>query len=179
MFNQIKNFFGNIILTNQIKAKKEKHAFMPFDKADEIGIIYNAEDMKNEQKVQQFASELRSEGKKVFLLGFINKKEMPYKRVPHINSELFLNTNLTFFNLPDADKIGRFIDMKFDILFNIYNEETLALQGISVLSKSKYQLGAQMNHATKLFDLTIDTGNNKDIYYLAKQMEYYLKVILP
>jgi hypothetical protein len=67
--------------------------------------------------------------------------------------------------------------MKFDILFNIYNEETLALHGISVLSKAKYQLGAQMNLATQLFDMTIDTGNNKDLYYLAKQMEYYLKAI--
>lgn len=177
MFNQIKNFFGKIILANSIKAKKEKHAFISFDKANEIGIIYNAEDMQNEKKVQQFAGDLRSEGKKVYLLGFINQKEMPYKRVPHISSELFLNTNLTFFRLPDPDKIGRFLDMKFDILFNIYNEETLALQGISVLSKAKYQIGAQMNHATKLFDMTIDTGNNKDLYYLAKQMEYYLKAI--
>jgi hypothetical protein len=177
MFNQIKNFFGKIILANLIKAKKEKHAFMSFDKANEIGIIYNAEDMQNEKKVQQFASDLRSEGKKVYLLGFINQKEMPYKRVPHISSELFLNTNLTFFNLPDPDKIGRFLDMKFDILFNIYYEETLALQGISVLSKAKYQIGAQMNLATQLFDMTIDTGNNKDLYFLAKQMEYYLKVI--
>jgi len=177
MFNQIKNYFGKIILQNQIKAKKAKHAFMPFDKANEIGIIYNAESMQNEQKIQQFAGELRSEGKKVYLLGFINQKEMPNKRVPHISSELFLNSNLTFFNLPNPDKIGRFIDIKFDILFNVYNEETLALQGISVLSKAKYQLGAQMNLATKLFDLTIDTGRNKDLYFLAKQMEHYLKVI--
>jgi hypothetical protein len=177
MFKKIKNFFGKIILINQINAKNEKHAFMAFDKANEIGIIYNAEDMQNEKKVQQFANDLRSEGKKVYLLGFINQKEMPYKRVPHISSELFLNTSLTFFNLPDPDKIGRFLDIKFDVLFNIYNEETLALQGISVLSKAKYQLGAQMNHATKLFDMTIDTGTNKDLYYLAKQMEYYLKAI--
>ena len=150
---------------------------MPFDKANEIGIIYNAENLQNEQKVQQFASDLRNEGKKVHLLGFINQKEMPNKRNQQISSELFLNTNLTFFNLPNPEKIGRFIDIKFDILFNVYNEETLALQGISVLSKAKYQLGAQMNLATKLFDLTIDTGRNKDLYFLAKQMEHYLKVI--
>jgi hypothetical protein len=25
--------------------------------------------------------------------------------------------------------------------------------------------------------MTIDTGSNKDLYFLAKQMEYYLKVI--
>jgi hypothetical protein len=150
---------------------------MPFDEAVEVGIIYNAEDMQSEQKIQQFAGDLRSAGKKVFLLGFINQKEMPNKRVPHVSSELFLNTNLTFFNLPNPDKIGRFIDTKFDLLFNIYHEETLALQGISVLSKAKYQIGAQMNLATKLFDITIDTGNNKDLYYLAKQMEFYLKTI--
>lgn len=107
MFNQIKNYFGKIILNNQLKSKKDKHTFMPFDKAVEVGIIYNAEDMQNEQKIQQFAGDLRSAGKKVFLLGFINQKEMPNNRVPHVSSELFLNTNLTFFNLPNPDKIGR------------------------------------------------------------------------
>jgi hypothetical protein len=34
-----------------------------------------------------------------------------------------------------------------------------------------------MNLATQLFDITIDTGDNKDLYYLAKQMEFYLKAI--
>jgi hypothetical protein len=65
----------------------------------------------------------------------------------------------------------------FDLLFNVYHEENISLQGVSVLSKAKYQLGAQMNLATQLFDITIDTGENKDLYYLAKQMEFYLKSI--
>ena len=74
MFNQIKNFFGKIILANLIKAKKEKHAFMSFDKANEIGIIYNAEDMQNEKKVQQFASELRKVKRFIYLVLLTKKK---------------------------------------------------------------------------------------------------------
>jgi hypothetical protein len=91
--------------------------------------------------------------------------------------EFYWKEKLNFFNLPSAEKIGRFIDTPFDLLFNIYHEENISLQGVSVLSKAKYQLGAQMNLATQLFDITIDTGENKDLYYLAKQMEFYLKAI--
>ena len=177
MFEQLKNYFGGLILKQQLKAKQTKHAFMPFDKAQEIGIVYNAENMADEQKVQQFANDLRGEGKKVYLLVFINQKELPVKRKPHISSELYWREYLTFFNLPKPDKIGRFIDTQFDLLFNVYHEEMLALQGISSLSKAKYQLGAQMTFATDLFDITIDTGANKDLYYLAKQMEHYIKSI--
>ena len=39
-----------------------------FDKAKEIGIIYNADDVQNENKAQQFATDLRNEGKKVMLI---------------------------------------------------------------------------------------------------------------
>ena len=177
MFDNIKNFIGKIILSNQVSAKKNRHLFMPFDKAQEIGIIYNASEGNNEQKIQQFASDLRNEGKKVYLLGFVNEKELSYKKVPHISSEFYWKEKLNFFNLPSAEKIGRFIDTPFDLLFNVYHEENISLQGVSGLSKAKYQLGAQMNLATQLFDITIDTGENKDLYYLAKQMEFYLKSI--
>lgn len=177
MLNNIKNFFGNLVLKSMIQAKKGKHAFMPFDNAKEIGIIYNADDVQNENKAQQFATDLRNEGKKVMLMGFINAKELPPKRMPHINSEYYWQEKLSFFNLPNADKIGQFPNIQFDILFNIYHEENISMQGLSVISKAKYQLGAQMNLATQIFDMTIDTGNNKDVYYLAKQMEFYLKAI--
>jgi pimeloyl-ACP methyl ester carboxylesterase len=76
MFDNIKNFIGRIILSNQVSAKKNRHLFMPFDKAQEIGIVYNASESNNEQKIQQFASDLRNEGKKVYLLGFVNEKEL-------------------------------------------------------------------------------------------------------
>ena len=177
MLNQIKSYLGSFILNNQIKAKKAKNKFMPYKNAIEIGIVYNAESIKDEQKVQQFANELRADGKKVLLLGFLDVKELPFNRVPHISCELYWKEKLNFFNLPNPEKIGRFINTKFDILFNIYHEENISLQGISVLSNAKYQVGAQMNRAVKLFDLTIDTGDNKDVYYLAKQMEHYISTI--
>lgn len=177
MLENIKNYLGNFVLKSMMKAKKSKNQFVPFDIANDIGILYNADDIQNENKVQQFATDLRNEGKKVVLMGFINAKELPAKRIPQINNDYYWKGKLTFFNLPDTNKIGPFPNISFDILFNIYHDETISLQGLSVMSKAKYQLGAQMNLATQIFDMTIDTGSNKDVYYLAKQMEFYLKAI--
>ena len=110
-------------------------------------------------------------------MGFVNEKELSAKQNPQINSEYFWKEKLTIFNLPNTDKIGQFPNIQFDLLFNIYFDENISMQGLSVVSKAKYKLGAQMNLATQIFDMTIDTGNNKDVYYLAEQMEFYLKAI--
>lgn len=177
MLDNIKNFCGRFILRNLIKVKKAKNQFTTLEKAKEIGIIYDANDSKNEGKIQQFAAELRNNGKKVLLMGFINEKELSAKQNPQINSEYFWKEKLTFFNLPNTDKIGQFPNIQFDLLFNIYFDENISMQGLSVVSKAKYKLGAQMNLATQIFDMTIDTGKNKDMYYLAKQMEFYLNAI--
>lgn len=177
MIEHLKNYLGNFVLRNMIKAKKGQNKFVPFDNAKDIGILYFADSIENENKVQQFASELRNEGKKVFLMGFVNAKQLPGRLIPQINNEYYWKERLTFFNLPDNEKIGQFSDNQFDILFSVYFEENIALQGLSVLSKAKYKLGTQMNLATQIFDMTIDTGGNKDLYYLAKQMEFYLKAL--
>jgi len=177
MLENIKNFFGKIILSNKIKLFNSKNKRPSFEKLFEIGIIYNADDKTNENKIQEFAAELRQEGKKVFLLGFINQKELPLKRTQNISSEFFWKEKLTFFNLPIKEKIGNFLDSNFDVLFNIYFEEENALIGASLLCKAKYKIGATVNQSTQLFDMTIDTGKNKDVYFLAKQMEFYLKTV--
>lgn len=177
MLELVKNFFGKIILVRKIKLNRNKNKRISFENSLEIGIIYNADDEKNENKIQEFAAELRKEGKKVALLGFINQKELLPKKVPHISSEFFWKEKLSFFNLPIKEKIGNFLDTNFDILFNIYFEEENALLGSTLICKAKYKIGAQMNYATHLFDMTIDTGKNKDVFYLAKQMEFYLKTI--
>ncbi len=172
---KIKNHFGRIYLHAEIKKQKKQNKLISFDSINEIGIVYNADNTSEEIIAHNFASHLRNEGKKVLLLGFVNQNKLPHNKKIHISSEFFCREKLNWFNLPEKNKIGRFLEIRFDLLLNLYHDNLLPLQAISVYSKAQYKMGGNIKDALKYFDFIIDTGNTKDINNLANQMEHYLK----
>ncbi len=177
VLDNIKTTIGSIFLRRNMSRSDERHNRLPFDQMQEIGIVYNAGDKTDEAAVQTFANELRDQGKKVFLLGYVHLKHLPHSKKIHITSEFFWKEKLSFFNLPDPARIGRFLDIRFDVLMNLYFDELLPLKGVAALSKARYRVGANVKDAVRLYDCVLDTGSNHDVYNLAKQMEHYLKVM--
>lgn len=172
----IKNRFGRYLLDKNTRQKS--HRIQPsFEQLHEIGIVYNANEKNNEEKINLFANYLREQGKKVFMLGYVNANTLPVSKKFHITSEYFWREKLTPFNLPDKIKIGRFLETPFDLLMNIYFEAELPLQAIGALTKAKYRIGAQIKDAVRFNDTIIDTAQNKDLQHLASQMVYYLKAV--
>ncbi len=172
----IKNKLGRYLLNKNTKLKT--HRIQPsFEQVHEIGIVYNANEKNNEEKINLFANYLREQGKKVFMLGYVDAKTLPVSKKFHITSEYFWREKLTGFNLPDKIKIGRFLETPFDLLMNIYFEADLPLQAIGAYTKAKYRIGARIPNALPFNDTLIDTDQNKDLQHLASQMVYYLKAV--
>jgi hypothetical protein len=107
----------------------------------------------------------------------VNAPKLPYQNKFHISSEYYWQETLTFFNLPEKAKIGRFLEFEFDLLMNLFFEKELPLQAIAALSKSRFSMAANLSNALPYNDVLIDTGSNKDIVNLAMQMIHYLKVL--
>ncbi len=173
----IKTFFGKRKLNFQAKNIHKKNNLISFDKVAEIGIVYDANNKNAEDSIQHFAASLREIGKKVFLMGFVDEKVLPFSKKMHIQSEYFWQEKLDGFNLPDKNKIGRFLSTKFDILMCLYFEDTLPLHAMSVYSKADYKISAMHIGGTMYFDAMIDTKNNKDLDNLSQQIFHYLNVI--
>ncbi len=177
IIENIKNTIGRYLLHKGIKKTTKKVEVPSFNNIHEIGIVYNATEKSNEDTILRFANYLREEGKKVFTLGYLDARTLPFNKKLHIQSEYFWKERLTPFNLPDPVKIGRFMDTHFDLLMNISFEDILSIQAISALSKAKYRMAAQIPHALSYNETLIDTGSNKDLKNLAMQMEHYLKSV--
>lgn len=171
----IKNKIGRFLLNKEVKTKSK--TLPKYTSLQNISIVYDAENKVTEEQVNLFASELRNEGKKVFLFGFVNQKQLPSSKKLHITSEFFWKEQLSFFNLPIKHRLGKIVTEPYDLLINLYFDDILPLQAISTFSKAKFKIGSNSNLAIKYNDLLIDTGNNKNIYNLAHQMQHYLKVI--
>lgn len=175
---QLKTKIGRIILQRNLpKAKQQVHAIPHFSDLHEVGIIYNANSKENEEQINQIAHFLREQGKKVWMMGYVDSKTLPTNKKFHISSEYFWKEKLNFFNLPEPSKIGNFITHKFDLILNLYIESELPLQALSTYCQSGYSMGAQLPNGLSYNDSIIDIGSDKNIQNLAAQMVHYLKVI--
>lgn len=177
IIEDIKNYIGRWQLNREINQKSKKNKRLSLDQAQHIGIVYNAENKENEQAVSQYASDLRAEGKKVFMLGYVDSKQLPHTKKFLLNSEFFWKEKLNGINLPIKGKIGQFLQLEFDLLLNLYQEPLLPMQAIAAYSNAKYRVGAQMDGGLNYYDAIIDTGNKKDLRYLIEQIDFYLRTI--
>lgn len=177
LIEEIKNYIGRFLLGREISQKKLKRKFIPFGEVQHIGIVYSADDKNVEEVVNNYANQLRSEGKKVFLMGYVDMKELPHNKKFNLQSEFFWKEKLNGFNIPIKGKIGRFLELEFDLLLNLYIEPSLPMQAIAAYSNARYRVGAHVEGGLDYYDAMINTGEKRDLNFLIEQIDFYLKNI--
>lgn len=179
LIDNLKNKIGAWFLSRQVKANKGMQHVPSLASIHEIGIIYNATESKQEEQITNIAHFLREQGKKVQTIGFVDAKVLPHNRKFHISSTYFWREQLNVFNIPQEEKVGQFMQHKFDLILNLYFEPIFPLQAMSTLCKAKFKMGAQINNSLAYNDSIIDIGEDKNATQLASQIIHYLNVINP
>jgi len=177
LIEDIKNYIGRFILGREISEKKLKRNFVSFNNVQHIGIVYNAEKKDEEALVTNYANKLRQDGKKVFMMGYVDTKQLHHSKKFNLQSEFFWKEKLNAFNLPIRGKIGRFLELDFDLLINLYFEPSLPMQAIAAYSNAKYRIGAKIHGGLDYIDAMIDIGEKKNLTFLIDQIDFYLKSI--
>lgn len=172
-----KNYIGRWQLKQEVTKRKRQSTLISFNQVQHIGILYHADNKEHEQLIAKYAGELRAEGKKVFMMGYVDAKLLPHTKKFLLNSEYFWKEKLNGFNLPVKGKIGQFLQVEFDLLLNLYMEPLLPLQAIAAYSKAKYRVGSQIENGLQFYDAIIDTGNQKSLHYFIEQIDFYLRQI--
>lgn len=175
--DDIKKRLGRIALDKQIKGLHTARKTKSFEEASYIGIVYNASDEDEARMVQEYTLSLRGQGKKVFQLGFVNEKELPFKFKFLANTEYFWLKNLNWNYLPAMESVGRFVNEEFDFLLNLYTDRVLWLEAISGLSRAGLRVG-KFHPSNKLYyDMLIDTGTDNQLANYIKQVDHYIKSV--
>ena len=177
LIEDFKNYIGRWQLEREIKGKRIKRKRLPFDQMNHIGIVYNANSKENEFFVTEYANRLRSEGKKVFMMGFVDSKHLPSDRKFVLNSEFFWKEKLNGVNLPIKGAVGQFLQIEFDGLLNLYHEPLLPMQALAAYSKARYRVGPHIEGGLDYYDFMLDTGNRPHLTFLIEQIDFYLRNI--
>lgn len=81
--------------------------------------------------------------------------------------------DINWWGLPKPEKTEDFLNIQFDILFNIATQQNLILDYLTLISKAKFKVGSTDNESN-FFDLNINIEKKDDAIYLVKQQIFYL-----
>lgn len=169
---KIRSYFFNAQLNQQLPLTKQDRTSMDFEYAESIGILFDATDAANRNKVLNYADGLTKQGKKVTLLGFVNNKQkelsLPFK--------FFTLREVNWKMIPQGRDVEQFKNENFDILINLYGGLIQPIEYISALSKANLRVGP-FSENPNCFDLMIDTPKGTDLEHLIKQIDFFLNRI--
>lgn len=176
MLTKIKSGMANYILRKRLKLHQRRKKVYNLQSARRIGILFDATDEKEFDHVMEFYKYLKLKGIVVFVLGYVNDKDVPDKYLFKKNFNFFLRKNLNWYHRPVSHESERFIKENFDILIDLNLRDCFPCQYIIALSPAHFKVGKYSERAS-YYDLMIDIKKENNIYFLIEQTKHYLEVI--
>jgi len=170
MFQKLKHIVFFIFLRIKKKMNINRQP-IPLQHAKNIGILFNADNIKQNDVVLEFTQKLKSLQKDVQLLGYMPKREFGFQYpFPFIT-----NKDTTWYGKPGGGTSGFFMRSPFDLMINFCAEECLPLEYIAAVSTAKFRVGFNKELDNANYDLILIPKEKSDISTLISNLEKYLK----
>ncbi len=166
------NKIRNYLLKRKLKKTPAEHDFVNMNKVQEVAIIYDNTKGDNKKLIENFAQELKSQKKKVALMGF--RKHDPKAVVDH---KSFSDKQLNWLKQPKEDYLREFVNKKFDVIINTCLSEKVQIENIVALSHAKLRIGKFGENKTHCYDLMLEIKETDSEQDLLRQAEHYLNTI--
>ena len=173
---KIQEQIGFVLLGRTIKKTVRERAVHNFNTAKLVGVVFNATEQKNYEKIRKFLSFLSDKKIRVIALGFIDNKNALNFYSYQTGVNFFSHKDLNWFRQPKCEAVNSFIDLNFDILIDFTILKWFPIQYITGLSKAKFKVGSLIENNSN-YDLMIDISKNESLDYLLQQVTHYLSVI--
>jgi len=157
-------------LQKLLKHQSLRSTTKPYSLMRSIGIIFNASDPGQREKVLSFAGKLSKNGKNPTLLGFFDQP---------VNSEdfifaVFTRDDFSWSLKPKSDAVSQFLKTPFDLL--IHADTKNELYDLAVLASCHAALRAgPFTGETACYEIMVDTSDKNDISFFLQQLEFLLQ----
>ncbi len=173
----IKTRTGFFMLQQQLDQVKKKPGLVTLNAAENIAILYDATFIEKEPPIHKYVTELKSQGKKIYTIGFVDMHQLPGNKKYSLQNDFCWHEKMNFFKLPQKAAYETFLKTDFDLLLNLYEKPILPLLALSAWSNAKFKVGPNFQDGLNYFDAMIDTGNEAGLTQLISQIDFYFKII--
>ena len=157
---------GGSVAKRGFRKKKNNH----------YGLLVDATSPDDRNVVIAFAEELRKEGNRVKVLGFVDGKMESLA----LSFDVFTSADLTkIYKVPKSPIATSFMDQSFDVLINLSIKENLKpLEYICAVSKAAFRIGPWYpGQEQNVYDLCIDTGKTPNLRSWINEVMHTLQKI--
>ncbi len=171
MITQLKHIIFYFYLRFIRNKKNTDRTPVSLQHAKSIGILFQADNIMQNDKIADFAQHLKATQKDVQLLGYIPKRAIGISYpFPFISDK-----ESNWFGKPGGGTSGYFTHTPFDLLINFCTDECLPLEYIFSVAAAKYRVGFNKDIYNANYDLILISKENSDISTLILNLERYLK----
>lgn len=168
---------GQYFLKKESAGNSRARTIMNIDAAKNLGIIYTIGSIEDVELVKKYIGYLREKGKKVKSLGYIAQKEMPGNITTSIDQQCFTMKDINWYYKPATNIIDNFVKEEYDILLDLNIVDSLPLIFVASLSRGKCKVGKYSKKNESLYDVMIDTGEEKTLKYFLRNVDTYMDML--
>jgi hypothetical protein len=176
MLEPIRTYFFEKEKRKRLSESAKRSPHFKKDRKNHFGILVDAGVAEDRTEVISFAEQLRKEGHRVKILGFLEGKSeglsMPF--------DFFSSADLARVSgAPRSPIVESFIESPFDVLINLsIRQNYKALDYISALSKATFRIGPWYHFQPQNpYDLCLDAGSSATLKDWISELMHTLQKI--
>jgi hypothetical protein len=174
---RIQSAIANARFRRELERLRFPRQAVGFDEAKKIGILYDATRESDYESVKQYIKTVRKEGKEVFALGFVDRKELPPSQFAQYGLDFFTRRNIGWDMIPANLMVNNFIQEAYDIVINLADNTCFPLRYIAAVSHARFRVGRFDKRTTGCYDLMLNIREDTGIAELLAQVENTLRLI--
>jgi hypothetical protein len=179
ILRQIRLFFWERRFSHEQAGVVRMKQMTGIDEATSIGILFDASQQADYDRVCEFIKNLQDRNKTVRAIGFVNAKAIPHYCIPKLSFDFFTLRDINWYYKPTKQFVSDFLNHGFNLCINLDLHDNLSLQYISGLSRAGLKVGVQGEKNTRYYDLLIQMDDRDDLEDFITQIVHYLSVMKP
>jgi hypothetical protein len=152
-----------------LKKNKALRASLPYQQAQNLGIIFTVEDKQKHLEIKEFIHQIEQDGKKVQVLEYLPEKKENHEFL----FDFFTIKDFNYWGNLNSDTAIKFYQTPFDYLFYIDQESNPLVLHLLARSKARCRVGRFHESESSFFELMIE--QNGTIKGLIETMYKYTK----
>jgi len=179
MFKKIKTWFAGSFLKKELLGNPRKvlQNKFNFHGVRTVGMLFDASNPEDYELVKRYVVYLREHAKKVKVMGYFSKKQIPALTYSKLEYDFFSAKETNWFGKPTTHIIDNFIEEEYDLLIDLNIHDHFSLKYITALSKAKFKVGKYKEEDESIYDMMIDADNTQTLKYFLRQIDTYITML--
>jgi hypothetical protein len=175
---KIRSLLGHYRFTREVQRLKVKREVVSLEKAERIGVLYDATEEGDYEIVKAYVKSFRTQTKKdILAMGYVDKKQLPQSQFAQFGLDFFSRKDLNYQMIPVDPIVQNFIKEKFDILIDLSSGKCFPLLYIAATSNARFRVGRYHRNHLNCYDMMIKLHGETPIKQVIEETEHLLRQI--